>query len=190
MNAISSVAIVVAVMFMMRFFAQQSKKAPSVDESGFTVLRLPMLYEIIGWVGMAIIALVTTSIFLFSANGTGDNSNIVGAVFGLIVFGSFFILSVLLILSRRKSFIRFDNNIIEVHGITTKVKVINWKNVKTVSFSGTKTLKLSDDNVKVGVAYSLVGFQSFVEKMKQKVPPTVLGDISDKIEKMYKEFNV
>jgi hypothetical protein len=86
-----------------------------------------------------------------------------------------FLLSVCLILSRRKSFIRFNDEKIEVYGIFAKTKVLFWKNVKNVSFTGRRILKLSDGNVKIGVYYSLIGFQSFVEKMNEKVAPEVIG---------------
>jgi len=190
MNPISTVVVVVVVMLMMRFFAKQSKQAPKTDADGYTVLRMSVLYEVIGWIGGVMILALTTAIFLFSVKSAGTSDDLVGTIFGVAVFSIFFALCALLILSRRKSYIRFDNEKIEVHGITKKTKEIRWASIKTIVFTPKRTLKLSDGNTNVRVYYSLIGFQTFVERMKEKVAPEIIGDATEKIEKMYQHFNV
>ena len=120
MSPISVVIIVVAVSLMLRYVAKGSKQDPLINEDGKKVLRLPLLYEVIGWLCLLLICFLMIGIFLFSAKGTNDTSDIAGLAFGIGVFGFFCFLSILLILSRRKSIVIFDEEKIEAHYIFVK----------------------------------------------------------------------
>jgi|SRR6516162_2279208 hypothetical protein len=118
MNPISVVIIVVALSLMLRYVAKGSKQDPLINEDGKKVLRLPLLYEVIGC--LLLICFLMIGIFLFSAKGTSDTSDIADLAFGIGVFGFFCFLSILLILSRRKSIVIFDEEKIEAHYIFVK----------------------------------------------------------------------
>jgi len=191
MNPIAVVIIFAAVSLMLRSFAKSSKQAPRIDESGKKILRLPLLYEIIGWIGLILICFLMIGIFFFSAKGTNDASDIAGAVTGIIVFGFMCFLGILLILSRRKSVIAFDDEKIEAHYIFAKERVMLWKDVTKVQFNpGSKSLKFTDGKQKIGVGYSMIGFQSLLDEMKRQLEPQVLGDSLEKVQSFYKKMGL
>jgi hypothetical protein len=191
MNPITFVVIMVAVSLILRSFAKSSKQAPRIDESGKKVLRLPLLYEIIGWTSLVVIGVLMTAIFLFSAKSTNDASDIAGDVISIIVFGFFCFLGVLLILNRRKSIIVFDDEKIEAHYIFAKEREILWKAVTKAEFShGSKSLKFTDGKQKIGVGYSMIGFQSLLDEMQKQLTPQVLGDSLQKVQSFYKRMGL
>jgi hypothetical protein len=176
---------------MLRYVAKGSKQAPYIDKSGKKVLRLPLLFEIIGWVGLVFIGLLMTGIFLFSAKSANGASDIAGAVIGIAVFGFMCFLCILLILSRRKSIIEFDNEKIEAHYIIAKERVMLWKAVTKVEFSpGSKSLKFTDGKQKIGVGYSMIGFQSLLDEMQKQLTSQVLGDSLQKVQSFYKRMGL
>ena len=191
MNPIAVVIIFVAVSLMLRSIAKSSKQAPRIDESGKKILRLPLLYEIIGWIGLVVISLLMIAIFLFSAKGTNDASDIAGAVIGIGVFGFMCFLGILLILSRRKSIVAFDGETIEAHYIFAKERVMLWKDVTKVEFNaGSKSLKFTDGKQNIGVGYSMIGFQSLLDEMQKQLSSQVLGDSIQKVQGFYKRMGL
>jgi len=189
MNPISVVIIVVAVSLMLRYVAKGSKQDPLINEDGKKVLRLPLLYEVIGC--LLLICFLMIGIFLFSAKGTSDTSDIADLAFGIGVFGFFCFLSILLILSRRKSIVLFDDEKIEARYIFAKPRLMLWKDVMQVEFSpSSKGLKFSDGKQKIGVGYSMVGFQSLLDEMKSKLAPQVISDSLEKVQRFYKRMGL
>jgi hypothetical protein len=132
-----------------------------------------------------------TAIFLFSAKSPNEASNIAGEVIGIVVFGVFCFLGISLILNRRKSIIVFDDEKIEAHYIFAKERTILWKAVTKVEFSlGSKSLNLTDGKQKIGVGYSMIGFQSLLDEMQKQLTPQVFGDSLQKAQGFYKSVGL
>ncbi len=191
MNPIAVVIIFVAVSLMLRYVAKGSTQDPLINEEGKKILRLPLLYEVIGWLCLLLICFLMIGIFLFSAKGANDTSDIAGLAFGIGVFGFFCFLSILLILSRRKSIVIFDEEKIEAHYIFAKQRMMLWKNITKVEFSpGSKSLKLTDGKQKIDVSYSMIGFQSLLDEMQKQLTPQILGDSLQKVQSFYKRMGL
>jgi hypothetical protein len=191
MNPIAVVIIFVAVSLMLRYVAKGSKQDPHINEDGKKVLRLPLLYEVIGWICLLLICFLMIGIFLFSAKGANDTSDIAGLAFGIGVFGFFCFLSILLILSRRKSIVLFGDEKIEARYIFAKPRLMLWKDVMQVEFSpSSKGLKFTDGKQKIGVGYSMIGFQSLLDEMQKQLSSQVLGDSIQKVQGFYKRMGL
>lgn len=175
-NVISTVLIVLAVSYLMRYLAQQSKRPAQVENEGNKVLRMPMIYEVIAWVGLAFSAFLAIIGILFNSHSTVDK-------FGwLSIFGFFLILGVPLILVRRNTKLVFNDDGVTYTNSFLKNETISWKEIKTVSFKH-KTLTLRGDNKKIGVSYSMIGFQNFIDFIKTKLSSSVFETALKELEK-------
>jgi hypothetical protein len=87
-----------------------------------------------------------------------------------LMFLIFIGLGLLCVLFYRNHYLRFDNSTIEVRSAFAKTKIINWEEIKSVSFnpsSGLITLK-NQNGQKIKVHQHLIGLGRFISYLETK----------------------
>ena len=130
------------------------------------VLKYPGFMAFIGYIAIgfgAIIGIITGSHLVKT---TGDK-----LVPYIILF--FVVLGLpLVLIVRCIRIVVMDEKILYI-GITKKVKEIRWDEIRKVTFSKTVELILRSEETKIKLHMDLVGFESFLELMKQKLDPSL-----------------
>jgi len=140
-----------------RFIA---KNIPA-DKEGKVLLRLPVLYKIIGWIGLAISVAIITSQFVYP-----DEHFTVLFIF----FQVFGCLSVFSILLARNHYVRFDGATLEVRDFLGRVKTVEWAKLKDVGFIlFLGLIRLKDDKGQtVYVHHHLKGIDQFLQTFEAR----------------------
>lgn len=177
-NIITVTVVVILVSFFMKKLALSSKKLPEMDAGGKKILRYPMIYEIISWFGLGGGILLILGL-IFTSNAGQDPFG-VGVLFGLSI-----VVFLLLIFLRRNVMVTYDEEKMEYRSIFRKKIVIQWKDVKSIKFF-LGQLVMRNENKKVIAHYSMTGFQDFLENVKAKIDPLILGNSLEKTDKFLK----
>ncbi|RYY58061.1 MAG: hypothetical protein EOO09_00380 [Chitinophagaceae bacterium] len=169
MSAIIGIAISVTYAYL----AKQQSKAPAVEASGRTLLRMSKVY-LVTFVISALIALVCLVVPPFLADV--DLGLVISVLAILILFGWG---AMFCFLIYRNHFVAFDETGFQVRSLFGKQEVVEWAQVsrwKFNSFSGNLVIRTAD-GLKVKVSQHLVGLNSFLDtfELKTGLPPVLPG---------------
>jgi len=178
----STIIIIVVIGILTRYLGKQSERSLDVGAHGEKTLRYPKVYEVIGWVVLVFSGLLIIASILDSQS-LGDEVGIMG------ISVLFAVSAVPFILLRRNTEVIFDDEKIIFQNLFRSRKLMPWANIKHVDFNPlSKNLTLRDDNQKIIISYSMVGFQNFLDVAKKEINPSVLGDTLEKIDKFYQRL--
>ena len=153
--------IAAAVTIMMSFLLKASRKKPKIDEDGNRILRLPILYPIIG--GIAVI--FGLGLFIFLCIILPAEDIMFAFIVPLIALG----LGVPLLLVSLVSKIKITSEGIEQTTMFGKQKIILWTDIKSITFGKVSLeLKIKDENQKIKVHMHMVGFPDFISEIENK----------------------
>ena len=134
------------------------------NEKGEFLLKMHKLYKIVGYVSLVIGLIVTIGPILT------DKPDAAIFIMMFLMFLIFIGLGLLCVLFYRNHYLRFDNSTIEVRSAFAKTKIINWEEIKSVSFnpsSGLITLK-NQHGQKIKVHQHLIGLGRFISYLETK----------------------
>jgi hypothetical protein len=154
-------SIVWLVTLLMNYFKKTSKKTPAADEKGNIVLKLSMVYGIIGLISFILGAAVLVYGLL-----EYDPEDI-GAQIGIfILFGGLGFLLILITITHR---IFISDKEITQRTILGKRKSIMWEDIKSAKFNPSSDyLVIMSDEKKIRCEPFLIGFPVLVKLLEDK----------------------
>jgi len=179
MNYLSVVIVFVVVSVLMKYLGDSSKKNPVINEEGTIILKMNKTYGIIGYIGIGFSAVIG----IVASIGAVKSIEDLFIVIGLVAF--FLVVGALLVLVSKKMNVRVDDERINYLGITGKTKEIMWNDIKEVSFSKSMLeLSLKTNTTKIKLHMHLIGFSTFIEKMKSKTDYSIHKDAIHELESL------
>ena len=166
MQYLSTALVILAVTIVMRYVVASARRKPDVQEDGAMVLRLPGFIAGIGYAAVGFGALIA-AVTVFQLVPTTGNEVVPYLVSFFVVLGL-----PLVLLANRIRITVTDQGVRSV-GFTKKVREMRWDEVRKVTFSITSELVLHSDRARIKLNTMLVGLQSFIEVMKQRLEPTL-----------------
>ncbi|RXK86077.1 hypothetical protein [Filimonas effusa] len=139
-------------------------KKINANEQGQFMLRMHVLYNIVGWVSLVISLIVVAGVFFLEAPDM--------LMYGLMLFMFLFFggLGLLSVLYYRNLYVLFDDSRIEVRDIRGKVKVTTWQQIVSARYSVNSGLLLltDDEGQKLKIHCQSVGMGKFVAFLEDK----------------------
>ncbi len=176
MNFVRTILIVVLISLFFSFLNKKSQSKPEVL-NGEVTLRYSALFEILGW-------MVLVPILIISIGGFVSSTTVIAKLGFIVFFLIFASMGAYLILIRRNSYTKITDQGISNSGIFCRIKEIEWSNIKEVSFSpASKALTISDGKNKISLSTLMTGFTTLVDTLQQKVDPAIVGSLVKDIDK-------
>ncbi len=182
MNYLTTIIVIIVVTFLMRYLLTFAKKQPATNEDGSMVLKYPGFMAVIGYTAIGFGVLIGI-ITVFQIVPTTGNE----VVPYLVSF--FVVLGLPLVLIGTFTRITVTDQKVQLTGITGKVKEIRWEEINKVTFRWTAELILHSEHAKVKLNMILIGFNSLVETMKQKLDPALYEKALQEWEKAQQNIN-
>jgi hypothetical protein len=163
-----------------KYLMISSQKKLSLNSEGVIVLRVNKINCIIGIIG--IIFGVMLGFIIQEFHMVKDDRDLMLAICLI----SFFMLSgISLILMWKNQRVEIKKKSIKYYDMRGKVKVILWEDINFVKFNriGLNLVLVTNEN-KVKINLNLIGFQSFVEIMKQRLGKDLYEIPMSKVERV------
>lgn len=153
----------------MLYLKKSSARKVKVVKEGMYVLRLHLLYQLIGILSV-VVGFVLLLLPLLQAG-------LEALPIALSMFGMFGVLGLVCILWYNNHFLRFNNGKIEARSWLGKTTVVQWDNIRTISFNSLSGLLTITDTagVQVKAHMHLVGLNTFVKQIEEKTSWTAKG---------------
>jgi hypothetical protein len=152
---------IIAVSIIMAYLYKASKGKPKIDTKGNFILKLPKLYAILGFIGIAI----AITLFIYDIFVTNEEDKTI--IFSLGFFSV--LLGLPLFLVGSISHIKLTEFAIIQTTMFGKTKEIKWEEINDVKFgkvSSELKIKSADRSIKANL--HLIGFDSLVNKLVEK----------------------
>lgn len=170
MSYLGIIVTVIMVQLLVRYLASTSNKNPFIDKERVMVLTHSKIYEIIGYIGVGVAAIIG----VIASLGTVKSVTDLIIVIFLVLF--FLALSASLILMTKKTKIEIGNDKVRYFNTFGKMTEITWIDIREIRFTKSMNLILLSDKAKIKINAFVVGFPSFIDLLKTKVDYEIYKD--------------
>jgi hypothetical protein len=181
MEYLTTAAVIIIVTLVIKGIHDTAKKTPYMAAPNAMVLKYHRAIAIVGYVVIGFgFSMGIVTIFQLIPT-TGDE------VLPYLV--SFFVLLGLpLILMEKNIRVTVTDELVRYTGITKKSVEVRWDQVRRVTFSVLSQIVLHSDTAQVKLNTELEGLDAFIEKMKQKLEPSLYEKAIEEMEKAVKNM--
>jgi hypothetical protein len=170
--------ITVSVSLLMWLLIRASRRKPALTRAGNKILRYPVGFSVVGYILMGFAALFGVILafnFVMSLREILIGEGIILIVIALAVW---------LVLYLIKAAVEFNEEEIVRRSLFHKPRIMKWSQVAKVTYGRMSyVLSLRDATGKIGVNAYMVGFPTFVETMKAKLPSESYREACMRMEK-------
>ncbi|MFA6190293.1 MAG: hypothetical protein WC711_02135 [Candidatus Staskawiczbacteria bacterium] len=168
------------IFFLSRVANERNQKPEKLG--GETILKPSRLFYYLGVLSI----IIGASMWLFFISDTNRTNQ---AIIVISLISAFFLLSgTYLCAYVIRYFVKYSEKGIVYRGLFGKTKEMDWSDVKKITFSDISTyLKLKNGPIVINIYPMTKGFDSFINKLKEKISPQLYQEALDKMEKMMKK---
>ena len=160
-----TIIIFVSVSLLMWLLLRASRRKPVMTKEGNQLLRYSTGFSVVGYLLM-VFATLFGVVLAFNMVMTLKQI-LIGEAIILVIIP----LAVWLVLFILKSTVEFNDEEVVSHGLFRSARHMKWSQVTNVNYGRfSSALSLRSDVVKISVNMYLVGFPTFVEVMKSRLP--------------------
>lgn len=180
-HIISTIVSVCFAMLLVHYIKAPRAQAPS-QENGKTVLRAGKIYTYVPLVGILFSCFFAIIGIIFNSKSGAD-------AFGWLALPGFFLLLGIPLFIISKKRIIFDQNVIEQKTFFGGTVALSWSAVKKVAGRVVnKDVLLTDGGEKkITVDIQMIGFNKFLELLKQKIASAEYAEIEVAVARMYRK---